>query len=72
MAAKKDLVINQQKYLCYCKAIQRGTRANARQSSKTTICPSGLRGFPHERHRAYRLQVASQRWRGRAVQEAIS
>ena len=28
-------------------------------------------GFPHERHRGYRLKVASQRWRIRAVQEQM-
>ena len=30
------------------------------------------RGFPHERHRGYRLKVPSGRWRIRAVQEAIA
>ncbi|MEM8720435.1 MAG: hypothetical protein AAGE84_14220 [Cyanobacteria bacterium P01_G01_bin.39] len=29
-------------------------------------------GFPHERHRAYRLKAAPQHWRIRAVQEAIA
>ncbi|MEM8722219.1 MAG: hypothetical protein AAGE84_23475 [Cyanobacteria bacterium P01_G01_bin.39] len=29
-------------------------------------------GFPHERHRAYRLKAAPQRWRIRAVQEATA
>ena len=29
-------------------------------------------GFPHKRHRGYRLKAASQRWRESAVQEAIA
>ena len=33
-----------------------------------TLVPC-LGGFPHKRHRAYRLKVALQRWRVRAVQE---
>ena len=32
----------------------------------------GLGGFPHERHRAERLKVASQRWRECAVQDTIA
>ena len=36
------------------------------------VYPLGLGGFPHERHRGYRLKVPSGRWRIRAVQEQMN
>ena len=47
---------------------RRGSAASRRRRRSE---PKALRGFPHEQHRAYRLKVASQRWRECAVQEAM-
>ena len=50
--------------------MQRGARRGSVASRRRRRSePLALRGFPHERHRGYRLKVPSGRWRECAVQE---